>query len=204
LGYTEDTEYASRNLIDLTMREEATLAALRSDLSTKEAEYRVRHWDFQTSDLNDDFSEAYVMDAFRRMARAHQAADELTNEVAALQASIGSHEVAVQAMCGALLQIVKQGLSLVHGHPTAAPDGRLLSGISLKEIVWEGRNQAIHYEDGTFNLRVTTLFRRLEIAYGPEFSLQNHRGQSRAKQIVTLLGWTSYQSFWNDMRLLGL
>jgi hypothetical protein len=107
-------------------------------------------------------------------------------------------------MCGALLQIAKQGLSLVHGSLAAAPDGRFLQGISLKEIVWQGRNQAIHCEEGRFNPPVTALFNRLEIACGPEFSLQTHTGQSRAKQVVKLLGWTNYQSYRCDMQLLGL
>lgn len=204
MSYADDTEYAARHLVDLTMQEESILSEMKAKLSAETAKFKLSHWDFETSDLNDDFSDAHVMNAFRRMAEADIAAKTLQAEVDRLEASIGSKQVAVQAMCGALLQIVKQGISLVHGSLAAAPDGRLLNGIPLKDIVWQGRNQAIHFEDGQFSNPVTSLFAQLEQEFGREFALAHHVGQSRAKQIVMLLGWSNYATMKSDMELLGL
>lgn len=204
MSYADETEYASRNLIELVGHEEKRLADLTAALRGEEAKYRVNKWDFETSDLNDDFSDAYVQAAFHRMAKAHQEAQKLKGEVETLQASIGTKQFAIQAICGALLQIAKQGISLVHGSLAAAPPGRIVGGAPLKEIIWQGRNQALHYEDGNFRPAVVTLFGLLEQAYGQDFALANHVHQSRAKQLVRLLGWTDHNIFDNDLRSLGL
>jgi hypothetical protein len=204
MTYFDDTEYASRNLIELITHEEKELALLKDSLIAEEAKFRVNKWDFETSDLNDDFSDAYVQAAFGRMAKAHQEAEKLKARAVALQVSIGARQMAVQAMCGALLQIAKQGISVVHGGLSAAPSGRTISGIALKDIVWQARNQALHYEEGNFRRAVTDLFQQLEKSHGSEFSLTKHANQSRAKQTVMLLGWNEYAVFQQDMKSLGL
>lgn len=204
MSYAEDTEYASRNLIELISHEELELAKLKDEFRAEEAKFRVNKWDYETSDLNDDFSDAHVQAAFVRMAKAHQEAEKIRVKANALDVSIATRQVAIQAMCGALLQIAKQGLSLVHGSLGSAPSGRSLSGIALKEIVWQARNQAMHYEDGSFNIGVTALFAQLEKAFGNEFSLKAHPNQSRAKQTITVLGWNNYDIFHKDMKSLGL
>lgn len=204
MSYADDTEYAARNLIDLITHEENELNAVKTQLSEELAKFKVNQWDYQTSDLNDDFSDAHVMAAFHRMASAKQTADRLGDRKTSLEAVIGARQVAIQAMCAALLQIAKQGISLVHGSLSNAPDGRDLAGIPLKKVIWQARNQAIHYEETSFRQPVLDVFSILEQVHGPEFSLSAHQGQSRAKQIITLLGWTDYANYEADLRTLGL
>lgn len=204
MSYADETEYASRNLIELVGHEEKRLADLTAALRGEEAKYRANKWDFETSDLNDDFSDVYVQAAFHRMAKAHQETQKLKGEVETLQTSIGTKQFAIQAICGALLQIAKQGISLVHGNLAATPPGRNVGDEPLKDIIWQGRNQALHYEDGNFSSAVVTLFAQLEKTCGREFALANHVRQSRAKQIVHLLGWIDHKVFDNDLRSLGL
>ena len=204
MSYTDDTEFAVRNLIDLVTREEAALAEKLTLLETAEQRLRVYQWDFQTSDLNDDFSDAYVMAAFARAARAAQERDGVRREVDALQATVGAHQVAVQAICGSILQIAKQGLSLVHGGLATAPRGRLIGTSHLKDIVWQARNQASHYDEGNFRPPVVALFEALEASHGSSFSLAIHEQKNLAKQVVHLLGWTTYDGYIADARALGL
>jgi hypothetical protein len=204
MGYAEDTEYAAKNLINLAMHEENDLSRLRQELAQEMGKYAANRWDFETSDLNDDFTDAHVMAAFHRMAKAKIQADQIALMKSSLEASVGARQFAVQALWGALLQIAKQGISIVHGGLKNAPDGRLLLGTPLKEIIWQGRNQAIHFEEGNFTNHVKNTFASLEVSFGAEFSLSNHFGQSRSKQIALLLGWNDYQNFKNDMKSLGL
>lgn len=204
MSYANATEYATRNLIELAMREEEILEEKMPLLVSAEQRLKVHQWDFQTSDLNEDFSEAYVMAAFAGAGRARQEVSALRNEIADLQTTISAHQVAVQAICGALLQIAKQGISLVHGGLANAPTGRLIGTSHLRDVVWQGRNQAIHYEDGQFNQSVTALFSALEASHGPQFSLVAHPHQSRAKQVVALLDWRTYDNYLADASLLGL
>lgn len=200
--YITDTEFASKNLLQLATYEENQLQELSARLRKVEAELKAHRWDFETSDLSDDFSDAYVMGAFGRMAKVAQHAELLQGQLAALQASIGARQQAVQAIAGALLQIAKQGISVVHGGLAAAPEGRTIGTASLKEVIWQARNQALHYEDGKFKKPVTDLFSTLEKDHGAQFSLTAHACQSRAKQVIGVLGWKSYAAYLSDMQSL--
>lgn len=200
--YIIDTEFAAKNLLALANEEESKVQELTEQVKEVEARLRVDKWDFESSDLNDDFSDVYVMGAFGRMAKTAQHAEELQTRLASLQVSLGTHQQAIQAIAGSILQIAKQGISIVYGGLEAAPEGRKIGTVSLKEVIWQSRNQAMHYEEGKNKKYVTDLFATLEQEQGAQFSLTSHPNQSRAKQILTLLGWTSYESYMNDMRSL--
>ncbi|MBV1712691.1 MAG: hypothetical protein KUA37_11930 [Desulfomicrobium sp.] len=200
--YIIDTEFAVKNLIQLATDEEGMLEKLAAELTQVEAQLRVYGWDFETSDLNDDFSEVYVMAAFSRMAEAAAKTKGIQGKLATLQASIGTRQRAIQAISGAILQIAKQGISLVHGSLVAAPEGRKIGTASLKQVIWQARNQALHYEEGNFHQSVTDLFANLEAEQGAQFSLANHPNQSLAKQVVILLGWNKYTNYIRDMQSL--
>jgi hypothetical protein len=200
--FLNDTEYAIENLLQLATDEEKTLKELAPRLASVEAQFRVHKWDFESSDLNDDFSDAYVMAAFGRMAKAHQEAATLQSQIAAIQVSIGTHQQATQAIAGAILQIAKQGISIVHGDLAGAPEGRKIGSLPIRDIIWQARNQALHFEEGSFKKAVTTLFSALEAEQGPQFSLAQHANQCRAKQVLGLLRWDSYEHYLNDMVVL--
>lgn len=200
--YLKDTEYAAQNLFRLATDEEHQLKTLAEDLGPKEKILKVHQWDFQTSDLNEDFSDAYVMAAFVRAAKAGQEVERLKGEVAALQASVGTHQHAVQAIAGAIFQIAKQGISFVYGPPNAAPTGRTLGSLAVRDIIWQARNQSMHYEEGKFTKPLLDLFLKLEQEQGPQFSLVAHANQNRAKQILDVLGWTGYHEYLQDMQVL--
>jgi len=200
--YIRDTEYAAQNLLRLATEEEAQLNALTETLSRTEARLKVHQWDFQSSDLNDDFSDAYVMAAFGRAARAAQETDRLKHDVAKLQASVGALQQATQALAGAVLQIAKQGISFVYGGLTAAPEGRNVGSLPIRDIIWQARNQSMHYEEGSFKKPLLDLFTKLETEQGSQFCLATHPHQNRAKQVLDLLGWANYTTYEQDMQAL--
>lgn len=201
--YLQDTEFATKNLFGLATDEERELDMVKDKLRQAEAQVRAHQWDYETSDLNDDFSDAYVMAAFTRAARAREEAERLNVEVAVLQASVGTHQHAVQAIAGAILQIAKQGISFVHGGLGAAPAGRKLGSLDVRDVIWEARNQSMHYEEGIPKRKqVRDLFGILEHEQGSQFSLTNHLGENRAKQVLDVLGWNDYAAYLQDMKLL--
>lgn len=200
--YIQDTEYAIQNLLRLATEEDVQLKALTEKLKQTEAQLKVQQWDFQTSDLNEDFSDAYVMAAFGRAATTAKDAHRLQGEVASLRVSVGSHQQAIQAISGAVLQIAKQGISLVYGGPSSAAPGRRLGSLTVRDIIWQARNQSMHYEVGTFEKPVMNLFAKLEVEQGPQFALAAHAKQNRAKQVLDLLGWSTYTAYLLDMQIL--
>lgn len=200
--YIIETEYASRNLLSLALNEEEKLEDLKKSLATAEAKFKNNNWDFTSSDLNDDFSDAYVIDAFNRMAKAAIERDTLQQEISEIQAILGAKQSAIQAICSAVLQIAKQGISLVYGGLNGAPDGRNIGSLTLKDIIWQSRNQALHFEEGQYRKPVIEVFSILENEHGKQFSLTSYQCQSRAKQVVKLLGWQNYDAYLKDMKQL--
>ena len=200
--YLQDTEFAIKNLLQLTANEENQLRSISEKLKSKEQELGVHQWDFQTSDLNDDFSDAYVMAAFARAYRATQEVERIKGDVAVLQASVGTHQHSVQALAGAILQIAKQGISLVYGDLSTSPPGRSVGSLTVRDIIWHGRNQSMHYEEGSYKKPLICLFSTLESEQGSQFSLANFPKQNRAKQILDLLGWKNYEAYRQDMQRL--
>jgi hypothetical protein len=71
-----------------------------------------------------------------------------------------------------------------------------------RSVPFQARNQALHHEEGNFKKSVTDLFAALEKEQGPQFSLTGHPNQSRAKQVLALLGWSDYAAYVSDMQSL--
>lgn len=200
--YLRETEFAAQNLFRLATDEENQLHAVSEQLKSKERELKAHQRDFQTSDLNEDFSDAYVTAAFARAGRAAQEVERLRSDVATLQASVGARQHAVQALAGAILQIAKQGISLVHGGLSVAPPGRSIGSLAVRDVIWQGRNQSMHYEEGKYKPPLISLFSTLESEQGAQFALASFPKQCRAKQILDLLGWKNYEAYIQDMHSL--
>lgn len=107
-------------------------------------------------------------------------------------------------LAGSILQIVQQGMSRVHGSIRTYPNkGRNVAGVSLCDLVWQGRNQAMHYETTATRADWSVVFSVLDAIQPDTFSLTPPY-ESRAKAIFDLLGWQSYSVYEEDLKSLLL
>lgn len=138
-----------------------------------------------------------------------------------LQANIRAIEtygVLIDIAAGALLQISKQALSIAHGKRENAPAGASISSTCVRDLIWHGRNQSMHYEE----TRLTPLrsdsgkviagcstwvetFQKLNEQNPGRFEMTPPY-RSLAKDVLDALEWTyDYGKFERDMRhLLGI
>lgn len=207
--YIVETGNTVRSLLELVNHEDSLIKEHTAKLREAMVEIKTHGWDFRTNDLNDDFSDTYVMAAFFRLANSTAGTDRLKSEITRFQALVGAHQLTTQVICGSILQIAKQGISLVHGSFLApdsyiinTPPGRMLTFLTLRDIIWQACNQAVYCKEGSYRRPVIDLFAELEKSHGPQFSLSQHPRQSRAKQIIQLLGWLNYGGYIADMRSL--
>jgi hypothetical protein len=114
-----------------------------------------------------------------------------------LENKIKTTEFSYSSISGSLLQYAKQGISLVHGSLNVCPNGRNIGTLSLKTIIWQGRNQSLHFEEGKFSPQVTTCFNELVKNYGLEFA--NFHNKNMAFEIIKLLDWKNWDSFYRDL-----
>lgn len=120
-----------------------------------------------------------------------------TQKLDTLESRIIIRKFSYESTCGSVFQYAKQGISLVHGNLTNCPVGRSIGSQSLKSVIWQARNQSIHWEDGVFKPPVVACFTALESDIDPKFGEYTKRNMSF--DVMDLLGWTDFSKFESDM-----
>lgn len=202
-AYLAEIEHAAREAIALVWAEHREVEELRGlvDRLTHEMEdgYR-RAAAWSDSDDPDDVMlgagihwETY----FGADKQRHGAQGEL--DIAADR--LAAREFSRASMAGSLLQYAKQGISITHGELAACPEGRLIGRQPLKQVIWQGRNQALHWEDGNPHPPVKRCFDMLAADFDQAFT--GYAARNLAFEVVRLLGWESYEFFYSDLRSLA-
>lgn len=124
-----------------------------------------------------------------------------SKEEGELAARLAARQFSLSALAGTALQYAKQGISVVHGSLGSCPNGRSLGSLALKNVVWQARNQASHWEDGNLHPPVVRCFETLKTEQDAAFGDYNQR--SLAYEVVALLNWRDWASFEADMQSLA-
>jgi hypothetical protein len=135
---------------------------------------------------------------------------------------------ALDTLCGALLQVGQKALERYSANEAVIPSlaavvkpsqarycvGRLVRGVPLGLVVYAGRNQHAHFNEGALREPSATVFERLATAHehaaatasrDPAFDLQRPGVTSYAANVTALLGWRDYEAYCADLRaMLGL
>ncbi len=200
--YLSDTEYAVRALIDLIAAEERQLTQVENNYQIAKNQEHHLYQQLLNSPFNDDVTPAKEQATFVDWANSQRELTNLQNEIVLLKASIDAKSGSIGALCGALLQIAKQGVSLVYGGLNDCPNGRSIGCEKLKNIIWQGRNQSMHYEEVNLNQSVKNCFANLESTFGSNYSLTLHSRKNLAYHVIDLLEWKDYTKYEADMRTL--
>jgi len=201
--YITDIEYAATNTIETIWQELKAINKMDKELVSliRVAEDRYRRAArLQESEDMDDYltGVGLIWDAyFTEDKEAYHKDTELEDK----RQTYLTHEFAIGSLSGSLLQMAKQGISITHGSLQNCPDGRLIGTQPLKKVIWQGRNQAIHFEEGNFTQAVTNCFNQLTQEIDPKFNQFTTRNM--AFDIVELLNWKSFDDFKNDLLLLA-
>ncbi|MEH1810465.1 hypothetical protein [Nostoc sp.] len=207
--YLIDTKYAASNIIDLIMHDERDLEKAEGRKRQIDEELKLSYERFYAGDMSDDISPMQVQYEYVQLMKyAERLSEQEKNLIAQMECLknlIDAKSFAVSSLCGALLQIAKQGISIVHEGLENCPDGRGIGNEVLKNIIWQGRNQSMHYEENKILKPVKICFQNLEASFGNEFALSLHPGENFAQKIViNVLAWNDYQAYKYDMiSLLG-
>jgi hypothetical protein len=129
----------------------------------------------------------------------HQTAAEYDD----VRARLDARRFSIDAMSGAVLQHAKQSISMVHGGVKACPLGRLVSPTQhLGNVIWQARNQAIHWEEGMLSQPVVDCFNALGADVDAVFARDLH-APSLAFTVLHLLRWRTWTEFHDDLMSLA-
>jgi hypothetical protein len=106
-----------------------------------------------------------------------------------LMAEVGATESDIGISAGAVLQVAKQALSYRFGPKGNIPsqNARLIGTQTVVEVIWEGRNHAMHWEEGKPGSSSETLL----LALQADGFLTVRVGENHAVDLLEVLGWTS-------------
>ena len=135
--YLIDTEYAMRGLFDLAQVGDSAMRRLKSELASAEAGFAADYIAYSSLENNDDYSEGQLNHVYGKAMQFHEDARHAKVALSALRADLDNKEVALQALCAAILQIAKQGLSQRYGALPRVPPTRLVppSSLSMSTLV---------------------------------------------------------------------
>jgi len=113
-------------------------------------------------------------------------------KLSANERSIEIYDIAINIAAGSLLQLARQAISMQHKGRARCPRGRRVSGFDVRDLIWYGRNQSMHYEQ-ELEKPTGPFFKKLEKDLPVQFP-RRVPAASHAKAILDLLGWTSCPS----------
>ena len=156
-----------------------------------------------------------------------QKADDIQKSLDSERAFL-AQKIAFASLCGSVLQIAATGIRLYSTNATIPKSfsevikpeslaarycvGRELRDVPLGLIVYAGRNQYNHLDDGELREPNSTIFERLATRhnYGvgirdPAFDLREDLVWNYASNVTSLIGWRGYDAYEGDMRsMLGV
>jgi hypothetical protein len=206
--YLESTSDAAQKLISLIAGERNIVTDLHDEHERLKTTQVAAYENFRTMDLQEDFNDYQVMHAFGESARAYERARSVQNRILETEAKHRARYSSYAAICGALLQIGKQALSADFGKSrNNAPEGPYIGSEPLRNVIWEGRNQSMHFETpDKVGAVIRQTFQGLENSFGSQFHMPSAPADLRnlAGEVIEILGWWEYSNYLAHMvSLLG-
>jgi len=111
--------------------------------------------------------------------------------------SVGATVESMSCLAGTLLQIAKQALSLRYSRKPGISARKIVSQ-SIIEVIWEGRNHAMHWDEGEPRPDVKDMLNALSIDIGISIDL----GKNNSLAILDALRWKSSDDMIADLKEL--
>jgi hypothetical protein len=202
LNYIESTKYATKKLIQLINREFCELKKIENEL--KSVNSKVKYLISYVSDCerDDDFDDKKIQHFYNQIGNSILKKEIIENKILLLKEEISIKKMSTQFLCGALLQIAKQGIASKKDSLQNPKCGRKIQSFCIREIIINGRNQSMHFDEKP-HPRTSDFFKHLAISFGNEFDLKNEDPENKALNIIILLDWSSYKNFKKDMLSLN-
>lgn len=200
--YLDEVSHAVATVLNEIHKENEHLARLQAELAalTAATEDGYRRADFLAlnPDLDDEgLGTAIHWDTYFGVDKDRYYKDK---DAASTAERVTARKSSVAALSGSVLQYAKQGLALQFGpQRTDCPVGREVGRLPMHEIIWHGRNQALHWEEGEFRAPTTNCFEHLAVNVDAQFA--EYKTRSMAYELLLLLEWRTLEDFQRDMAL---
>lgn len=136
------------------------------------------------------------MEELVKQKTAAQESDAIKLEKALF--SIGSTVESMSGLAGAVLQIGKQALSIRHAGKPNLPTARTIGTQNIVEVIWEGRNHAMHWDEDTPRKQVKNMLDAL----ATDLNITIEIGKNNCLSIMGALEWKNPEDVISDLKAL--
>ena len=112
--------------------------------------------------------------------------------------SIGTTVESMSSLAGAVLQIGKQALSMRHAGKPNLPAARTIGTQNIIEVIWEGRNHAMHWDEDSPRQRVRDMLNTL----ANDLGITIEEGKNNCLSVLGVLGWKKTDDVISDLKVL--
>jgi hypothetical protein len=200
--FIENSRHALNHLFDAIGEYNNVLVASQKDVEEIENAQEALSDLFMYRDqwsVNANYHYAQYMERIGHLnTKKQEAAKDLDVRLNNALSSIGATVDSISSLAGSVLQISKQVLSLRHGGKPTIPTSRTIGSQSIIEIIWEGRNHAMHWDEGAPRARVQTMLNALYADLGLNIVV----GNNNCLSILGALDWDSADAVVRDLNAL--
>ena len=112
--------------------------------------------------------------------------------------SVGATVASMSTLAGAVLQIAKQILALRHSGKPNLPSAKKIGSQPIVEVIWEGRNHAMHWDEGGPRPNVQNMLNTLS----SDLRITIDTGKNNSLSILGALDWRSTDDVVADLKSL--
>lgn len=112
--------------------------------------------------------------------------------------NIGSTFESMSSLAGTVLQIGKQSLSIRHSGKPNIQNARGISSQNIVEVIWEGRNHAMHWDEADPKPKVRNMLNTL----AGDLNITIEIGKNNCLSILGALGWKTADNVIADLNAL--
>lgn len=192
-AYIAETRYALERLFETLGQRQRVFAQIAEEVSSIDDEKDLHQGIFMDRDQWSHNANWHYVRYVETLESLNEARRELLSDrvrqdrMQQLLARLGATGQAMEVLAGSVLQLAKQTLSFRFGAKGNVPSGSLLGSQPITGVIWEGRNHAMHWEEGRKGTPAHNMLLTLQ-ADGLA-SVQQNKNNSLA--ILDALGWSS-------------
>jgi hypothetical protein len=205
-AFVEECKFALEQLFESLARRQKALEEIAKNIKELEQAEEVENLIFQNQDQWSPHANnlyAKYLDRIRTIITKRQALSSdqgRADQLKILLARFGATEQSMAVLGGAVLQIAKQALSFRFGAKGNLPsvNTKQIGSQNITEVIWEGRNHALHWEEGEPKRPGKTMLQRLKADLGVNI----RDNQNNSLEIIDVLGWDNADAVVSDLKKL--
>lgn len=200
--YLASTEYSVGQFFASFISQQQTLETIRDELDQIERAKQIQHDVFVDRDQWSPSANYYYVQYMQRLqtltAKSNHLGTDDQSQIQTALTRIGATDEAMAVIAGAVLQLAKQVLSFRFGPKSSLPTSRLVGSQHLTELIWEGRNHSMHWEENSSKMPVDAMLQTL----AKNFGLTLLPNKNHAWTILSAIKWKTSNDALDELKKL--